>query len=86
MRIGIDVRYLSHGLVGGVHNYVNYFVSALISQGHDHQIFLYADTKKPFELSDFPQNVRVRYLPWHSGLSSIQHDWSMRQVMAQYIH
>jgi glycosyltransferase involved in cell wall biosynthesis len=83
MRIGIDVRYLSHGLVGGVHNYLTYFVPALISQAPDHQVFLYADTKRPFELTEIPQNVRVRYLPWRNGLSSIQHDWSMRQVMAQ---
>ncbi len=83
MRIGIDVRYLSHGLVGGVHNYVTHFVPALVSQARDHQIFLYADTKKPFELSDLPQNVTVRYLPWRGGLSSIRHDWSMREIMAQ---
>lgn len=83
MRIGIDVRYLSHGLVGGVHNYVTHFVPALVSQACDHQIFLYADTKKPFELSDLPQNVTVRYLPWRGGLSSIRHDWSMREIMAQ---
>ncbi len=83
MRIGIDVRYLSHGLVGGVHNYISYFVPALISQASDHQIFLYADTKRPFELSNLPTNVAVRYLPWRSGFSSIQHDWSMREKMAQ---
>jgi glycosyltransferase involved in cell wall biosynthesis len=83
MRIGIDVRYLSHGLVGGVHNYISYFVPALISQARDHQIFLYADTKRPFELSNLPAHVTVRYLSWRSGLSSIQHDWSMREKMAQ---
>jgi glycosyltransferase involved in cell wall biosynthesis len=83
MRIGIDVRYLSHGLVGGVHNYVTYFVPALVSQAPDDQIFLYADTKKPFELADLPKNVTVRYLPWRSGFSSIRHDWRMYEIMAQ---
>jgi glycosyltransferase involved in cell wall biosynthesis len=83
MRIGIDVRYLSHGLMGGVHTYENYFVPALISLAQDHQIFLYADTKHPFELSSLPSNVTVRYLPWRNGLSSIRNDWFMREKMAQ---
>jgi glycosyltransferase involved in cell wall biosynthesis len=83
MRIGIDVRYLSHGLLGGVHTYENYFVPALISLSENHQIFLYADTKQPFELCCMPSNVTVRYLPWRNGLSSIQNDWFMREKMAQ---
>ena len=83
MRIGIDVRYLSHGLMGGVHTYETFFVPALISLAKDHQIFLYADTKQPFELQDLPPEVTIRYLPWKNGLSSIQNDWSMREKMAQ---
>src|SRR5450759_1602434 len=83
MRIGIDVRYLSHGLLGGVHTYEAYFVPALISLAENQQIFLYADTKQPFELSNLPPNVTVRFLPWRNGLSSIQNDWFMRENMAQ---
>ena len=83
MRIGIDVRYLSHGLMGGVHTYETFFVPALISLAKNHQIFLYADTKQPFELLNLPPEVTVRYLPWKNGLSSIQNDWSMRETMAQ---
>jgi glycosyltransferase involved in cell wall biosynthesis len=83
MRIGIDVRYLSHGLLGGVHTYETYFVPALISLAENQQIYLYADTKQPFELSNLPPNVTVRYLPWKNGLSSIQNDWFMREKMAQ---
>ncbi len=83
MRIGIDVRYLSHGLMGGVHTYETFFVPALISLAKNHQIFLYADTKQPFELRNLPPEVTVRYLPWKNGLSSIQNDWSMREKMAQ---
>jgi glycosyltransferase involved in cell wall biosynthesis len=83
MRIGIDVRYLSHGLVGGVHTYVAHFVPALIDLAGDHQIFLYADTKSPFELPSLPQHVTVRTLPWHSPLSSIYHDHFMRRTMAR---
>ncbi|MER3512997.1 MAG: glycosyltransferase family 1 protein, partial [Chloroflexota bacterium] len=71
MRIGIDVRYLSHGLVGGVHTYVANFVPALIELANDHEIFLYADTKRPFELRSLDGHVTVRYLPWRSPLSSL---------------
>jgi glycosyltransferase involved in cell wall biosynthesis len=79
MRIGIDVRYLSHGLMGGVHTYVANFVPALIELAHEHEIFLYADTKRPFELARWPDYVTVRYLPWRSGLSSVYHDLFMRR-------
>ena len=82
MRIGIDVRYLSHGLVGGVHTYIVNFVPALIDLAPDHQIYLYADTKRPFELSDLPSHVTLRMLPWRSPLSSIWHDALMWRQMA----
>ncbi len=83
MRIGIDVRYLSHGLVGGVHNHILFLVPALIEAGPQHEFFLYADTKSPFELTDLPANVTVRYLPYKNGLSSIQNDFTMHRVMEQ---
>lgn len=82
MRIGIDVRYLSHGIVGGVRNYVAYFVPALIAQASDHQIFLYADTKAPFELDNLPGHVTLRMLPYRNELSSLYHDLFMRRQMA----
>jgi glycosyltransferase involved in cell wall biosynthesis len=82
MRIGIDVRYLSHGLVGGVHTYIKHFVPALIELTTDHQLYLYADTKRPFELADLPGHVTVRYLPYRTGLSSVYHDFFMRRQMA----
>lgn len=81
MRIGIDVRYLSHGLVGGVHNYVRRLVPALIAAGRAHEFVLYADTKAPFELRDLPPHVQVRYLPYRNGLSSIANDLLIRQAM-----
>jgi glycosyltransferase involved in cell wall biosynthesis len=73
-RIGIDVRYLSHGLVGGVHTYVRNLVPALIDAAPDSQFVLYADTKSPFELQDVPGHATVRLLPWRNALSTIQHD------------
>lgn len=83
MRIGIDVRYLSHGLVGGVHAYVKNFVPEVVRLAHPHEVFLYADAKREFELIDLPDNVRVRILPWRNALSSVQHDFSLRKQMGQ---
>jgi len=82
MRVGIDARYLSHGLVGGVHTYIANFVPALVEEARQHEIYLYADRKRPFELQSLPENVTVRYLPWRNSLSSIQHDFLMRRQMA----
>jgi glycosyltransferase involved in cell wall biosynthesis len=83
MRIGIDVRYLSHGLIGGVHTYVAHFVPALVDLARDHRIFLYADTKRRFELEGLPDHVTVRCLPWRSPLSSVYHDLLMWRHMAR---
>jgi glycosyltransferase involved in cell wall biosynthesis len=75
MRIGIDVRYLSHGLVGGVHTYVRHMVPAVIAQAEADSIILYADDKRPFELQNLPGSVTVRVLPYRNGVSSVIHDW-----------
>src|SRR5262245_66292538 len=83
MRIGIDVRYLSHGLVGGVHTYIAHFVPALIELATDHEIYLYADTKRPFELRDLPGHVTVRLLPYRGPLSSAGHDLLMHRRIAR---
>jgi glycosyltransferase involved in cell wall biosynthesis len=82
MRIGIDVRDLSHGLVGGVHTYVAHFVPALLAVADKHEIYLYADTKRPFELQSWPDYVTVRFLPWRSPLSKTYQDLFMRRQMA----
>ena len=63
MRIGIDVRYLSHGLMGGVHTYETFFVPALISLAKNHQIFLYADTKHPLNYQICPLRSRSAICP-----------------------
>ena len=82
MRVGIDVRYLSHGLIGGVHNYVANFVPALIELAADHQIYLYADRKAPLEIRPLPSRVVVRTLPWQAPVYSIYNDLFMRRWMA----
>ena len=63
LRIGIDVRYLSHGLVGGVHTYVTRLVPELFRAGGDCRFVVYADAKAPLELQP-PPAVEVRTLPW----------------------
>ncbi len=83
IRIGIDVRYLSHGLVGGLKIYIRDSVAALLDLANGHQIFLYADTKRPFELANLPRGVTLRVLPYRTPLSSIYHDLFLRNVMAR---
>jgi glycosyltransferase involved in cell wall biosynthesis len=83
MRIGIDVRYLSHGLVGGVHRCITYLIPALLAAGPQHEFFLYADTKKPLELTALPPHATVRLLPYRNALSSVYNDYFMRQTMQQ---
>jgi glycosyltransferase involved in cell wall biosynthesis len=80
-RIGIDVRYLSHGLVGGVHTYVRHLVPEIIRLAVDHEIVLYTDTKAGFEIEDLPKSVQLRILPWRGPLSTIQHDLLLQRQM-----
>jgi len=77
MRIGIDVRYLSHGLLGGIHTYVANFVPELLRLTQADEIVLYADAKRPFELRDLPAHAAVRVLPYRNALSSLVNDWFM---------
>ncbi|MBI5302406.1 MAG: glycosyltransferase family 4 protein [Chloroflexi bacterium] len=83
LRIGIDVRYLSHGLVGGVHTYVANLVPELLAQANGDAVFLYADTKRAFELRDVPPPVTVRWLPYRNPFSSVYNDWAMARWMAR---
>jgi glycosyltransferase involved in cell wall biosynthesis len=81
MRIGIDVRYLSHGLFGGIHTYLAQLIPALVEMAPEHEFFLYADTKRPFELSELPRTVTLRRLPWRNGLSSFYLDLAIGRAM-----
>ncbi|RRR72968.1 MAG: glycosyltransferase family 1 protein [Candidatus Viridilinea halotolerans] len=83
MRIGIDIRYLSHGLVGGVQYYVKQLIPALWAAGEAHSFVLYADRKAPLELAEWPAHVDVRYLGYRNGLSSVANDLLLlRRAMA----
>lgn len=80
-RIGIDARYLSHGLIGGVHTYVRNLVTALCDLPEGRQWCLYIDEKAPFELAKLPSSVQVRTLPWRNGLSSVANDLRLGALM-----
>lgn len=82
-RIGFDARYLSHGLVGGVHTYVRNLLLALARVDPGRGYVLYADDKAPFELTDLPGTFALRRLPWRSGASSIAHDLRLGRAMAR---
>ncbi|MGD9904516.1 MAG: glycosyltransferase family 4 protein [Vicinamibacterales bacterium] len=83
LRIGIDARYLSHGLVGGVHTYLTRLLPELIAAAPDDRFHLYADTKAPFEL-EAPVGVTVRTLPWRHPGSSVWTDWvRLQRAMAR---
>lgn len=82
MRIGIDIRYLSHGLLGGVHTYVGNLLPELFAVAAGEQFILYADRKAPLEVTP-PSGVVVRMLPWRSSLSTILNDWSLARRLAE---
>lgn len=83
MRVGMDVRYLSHGLVGGIHTHLTNVIPPLLTLLADCQVFLYADTKRPFELTNLPSNVVLRLLPYRHPLSSVYNDFFMWKTMAR---
>jgi glycosyltransferase involved in cell wall biosynthesis len=85
MKIGIDARYLSHGLVGGVHTYIQHFLPALIDVAAEHTLLVYADTKRAFDLdaSQWPARASLVLLPYKNGLSSIKHDLFMTRQLAR---
>ncbi len=82
MRIGIDVRYLSHGLMNGIHTYLTNLVPMLLAQAPDDTFILYADRKRPFELTALPTNATVRFLPWQSGRDSVRNDFRFARFIA----
>lgn len=84
VRIGIDARYLSHGLMGGVHTYISLLVPALIERARGAEIFLYADSKARFEIDQatLPSHVTVRILPYANALSAFKLDFTLRNAMA----
>ncbi|NJM41615.1 MAG: glycosyltransferase family 4 protein [Anaerolineae bacterium] len=85
MRIAIDARYLSHGLVGGIHTYLKNIMPHIAQQAGErgYEVVFYADTKAKFELESLPPCAQVRLLPYSNKLSSFRHDLFMWKEMAQ---
>jgi glycosyltransferase involved in cell wall biosynthesis len=87
MNIGIDIRYLSHGIVGGVKNYVRYLTPEIVKRADalGFRTWLYADTKAPLELDRqaLPASCAVRMLAYRNALSSFWHDLSLGRAMAR---
>lgn len=90
LRIGIDARYLSHGLVGGVHTYIRNLTRALIESDAPIDYDLWIDDKCPFDAGELPAGSQTRVLPWRSPLSSMRHDLRlgmlMRRAGANVVH
>lgn len=83
MRIGIDIRYLSHGILGGVHTYVANLVPEILKLASEDEFVLYADDKMPLELVDVPDYAQIRILPWRNALTSVRHDLLLRNQIAE---
>ena len=81
LRIGIDVRYLSHRLVGGVHTYVARLVPEMFRAAAEESFVIYADAKAPLELVA-PPGVAVRTLSWRHAGSSVWNDHQLARHMA----
>ena len=83
MRIGIDVRYISHAITGGVRTYVYHLAQELPRCAPEYEFVFYADGKAPFELNDLPSNVTMRVLPWSGALSSVRNDLQLGRWMTR---
>lgn len=83
MRIGVDVRYLSRGLTGGVRTYVFHLARWMPRVAPAHQFFYYVDAKATAELSDIPSNVTVRTMPWRSRMSTVVNDQRIGSWMSR---
>jgi len=81
MRIGLDARYISHGLTGGVRSYVYHLARCLPLVSPAEQFVYYVDDKAPVEVTGLPPNVVVRTLPWNSLLSSLINDRQIARWM-----
>jgi glycosyltransferase involved in cell wall biosynthesis len=83
VRIGLDARYLSHGLIGGVRTYVAGLARSLPRIAPTDEFLYYVDGKAPLDVEGLPGNVTIRMLPWTSPRSSIWNDFSLAQRMDQ---
>lgn len=83
LRIAIDARYLSHGLVGGVHSYVRNLTTTLACQESPHSLVLWVDSKAPVDVPGLNGSVEFRVLPWRNMASSAMLDMRIGAVMKE---
>jgi len=81
LRVAIDARYLSHGLVGGVHTYVRSLTGALLESDAPHDYDLWFDDKAPFDAPDLPAGSRTRILRWKNPVNSLRNDFRLGAMM-----
>jgi glycosyltransferase involved in cell wall biosynthesis len=83
MNIGLDARYLSHGLMGGINTFLRNLTPALARQAaaRGHRLFLYADTKRPLDIAQ-PPGSTLRLTEYVGGISSVRTDWVPPQIVS----
>jgi glycosyltransferase involved in cell wall biosynthesis len=82
MRVGFDIRYLTHGLTGGVKTYVWHLAHWMPRVAPDVEFVYYGDTKAALDLPAASGNVRIRILPYRSPLSTLTLDRALARHMA----
>lgn len=81
LHVAIDARYLTHGLVGGVHTYLANLVRALAELHAPVRYTLWGDRKAPCDLLPLPDGMDLRLLPWSGPQSSLVNDRRIGQTM-----
>lgn len=84
MKIGLDLRYLSHGITGGIATFLSNLAPALFDVVSPDLLLLYVDRKAPLRLPTLPLHVGLRVLPYHSPLSTLANDFvGLPQALAR---
>lgn len=84
MKIGLDLRYLSHGITGGIATFLANLAPALFDAVAPDVLLLYADRKAPLRLPELPSHVGLRMLPYSTALSTVANDFvGLPQALAR---
>jgi glycosyltransferase involved in cell wall biosynthesis len=75
VKIGLDLRYLSHGITGGIATFLTNLTPALFDLVAPDLLLLYADRKAPLRIPPLPSHVGLRMLPYHTRLSTVANDF-----------
>jgi len=75
VRIGLDLRDLSHGITGGIATFLPNLAPALFDVVSPDLLLLYVDRKAPLRLPPLPAHVGLRMLPYFSAVSTLANDF-----------